>query len=309
MSLHPQLADWRDAGDFLTVQPFNRRVFYRQFGDQSASPEQTLLLLHGFPESSFSFHKIIQGMRGRFSRIIVFDMIGYGFSDKPGADYSYSLVPQADVALQVWQHLGVKGGHVVSHDMGTSVLTEIVARHVNEQLPAYFSPGLLSITFTNGSMMLSLAKLRVMQKLLLSRIGFLAGSLMGHSRFCKTVLSAHGVGLDQPQGLTQLDLDLFWQSNLEQDGQRKNHHIIRYLNDRRRYESTRWLPALATASKHLATHFCWGDADQVARVEMAREMSTKLCPDSTLTEMPGVGHFCQLGSPELWVQGVSAFYD
>ncbi len=57
-------------------------------------------------------------------------MLGYGLSDKPDHGYSYSLIEQADVALHVWRALGVKGGHVLSHDMGTSVLTELVARQI-----------------------------------------------------------------------------------------------------------------------------------------------------------------------------------
>lgn len=308
MKLSPELQAWREGGLFIVVPPLNFQVFVREFGDVNARSQKTLLLLHGYPESSFSFHKIIEGMRTTFDRIVSFDMIGYGFSDKPTHDYSYSLVPQADVALQVWDGLGVKGGHIVSHDMGTSVLTELVARHVNEQLPTAFSDGIQSITFTNGSMMLGLAKLRLMQTLLLSRWGPILSQVSGYRRFRKTVLSAHGVAQDKPHGLSERDLEFFWEGCVQNGGNRKNHHIIRYLNDRKRYEHTRWLPALGIASQSLPTHFCWGDADQVARIEMAYEMSSNLCPQSTMSVMPGVGHFCQLGSPTVWVESVQAFY-
>ena len=83
-----------------------------------------------------------------FDRIILFDMAGYGLSDKPVEGFTYSLMEQADLALQVWQHLGVKGGHLLAHDMGDSVATELVARHVSNLLPAWFAAGFQSFTFT-----------------------------------------------------------------------------------------------------------------------------------------------------------------
>ena len=91
-----------------------------------------------------------------------------------------------------------------------------------------------------------------------------------------------------------------------QDGQQKNHLLIRYLNDRKRFEKTRWLPSLGKVQEPI--HLCWGDADAVARVEMAHYLKKHVCPQATLTLMPGVGHFCQLSDPDIWVQSVSAFY-
>jgi hypothetical protein len=60
----------------------------------------------------------------------------------------------------------VTRGHVVAHDYGTSVATELCARAVRGALPFRIS----SVTFCNSSMMLELAKLRVTQKLLRNRI-------------------------------------------------------------------------------------------------------------------------------------------
>lgn len=301
--MNAELIAWGEAADKITVPPFGYQVFYKELGDSSASAEQTLLLIHGFPESSFSFHKVVDGLLGHFKRVVLLDMLGYGFSDKPESDYSYSLVPQADVVLAVWQHLGIKGGHILSHDMGTSVLTEIVARHVNQQLPAWFNLGIQSLTFTNGSMALEFANLRLMQKLLLNKkIGPVISRAARYSLFRKTIMSANGAPIDES------DIESLWQNCLMQDGHKKNHHIIRYLNDRKRYEKTRWLPALAIASNTVPTHICWGTADNVASVAMAQYLKEDICPNATLTLMPNVGHFCQITSPELWLKSVLEFY-
>jgi pimeloyl-ACP methyl ester carboxylesterase len=78
------------------------------------------------------------------------------------------------------------------------------------------------------------------------------------------------------------------------------------LTDRKRFEKTRWLPALAQTT--LPIHLCWGDDDAVARVEMAHYLKENVCKNATLTIMHGLGHFCQLDNPEKWVENVTTFY-
>ena len=299
--LLPELQAWKEEGHYLTATLFDHQVFYKEYGNVNAKPEQTLLLLHGFPESSYSYHKVIDGLTEMFERVIVFDMIGYGLSDKPEVNYGYSLMEQADIALQVWKKLGVKGGHLLSHDMGDSVATELIARHVSSILPAWFSVGFQSFTFTNGSMVLDLADLRVTQKLLLSRYGKSMGFISTYKILKHQVNSAHG-----NNKLSEKDIELLWNNAQQQNGHKKTYLTIKYLNDRKKFEKTRWLPSLKLVK--LPIHLCWGEADAVARVEMAHYLKEHICKDAELTLMPNVGHFCQLGSPEIWLESVGAFY-
>lgn len=296
-----QLNNWKNAGEFITYGPFQHQMFVKQLGNAQASVDKTLLLIHGFPESSYSYHAVVKGLLQHFERIILFDMLGYGWSDKPTENYTYSLFEQADTAFTVWKHFGIKGGHILAHDMGDSVTTEIVARHENGLLPAWFSEGIQSVTFTNGSMVLELAKLRITQKILLSSYGHLLKNVLSFKLFNQQIRSAHG-----NENLSAEDIQLLWEANTLQDGQRKTYLTIKYLNDRKRFEKTRWLPALAQTQ--LPLHLCWGDEDAVARVEMAYYLKEKVCPQATLTIMKGLGHFCQLGSPEKWLSHVLAFY-
>lgn len=299
--MHAELKAWESGGSYVELPPFGHRLFCMDVGDAAASPDDTLLLLHGFPESSFSFHKVLDGLRQRFARVVLFDMVGYGLSDKPTRDYGYSLFEQADAALAVWQHLGVRGGHLLGHDMGDSVATELVARHVNGTLPGGFSEGFKSFTFTNGSMVLEHADFRIMQKLLLTRWGPMFSRLSNFHTFRQQVTSAQGT-----DALQAKDIELLWENCRLQDGHRMNHLLIKYLFDRRRFEKTRWLPSLAKVKKPI--HLCWGEADAVARVAMAHHLKEKVCPQAMMTLMPGVGHFCQLSDPEDWLKGVLGFY-
>ncbi len=296
-----ELSKWESGGRYLQASLFGNRIFCREYGSPNAAPENTLLLIHGFPESSYSWHKIVEGMSALFERVVLFDLMGYGFSDKPTENFTYSLFEQADVALQVWQQLGVRGGHLLAHDMGDSVATELIARHVSGMLPAGFSAGFQSFTFTNGSMVLEMAQLRLGQKALLSRLGPIVSKLSNAKTFKQQALSAHG-----NDRLRQKDVDLMWESCQLQDGHLKNHLFIKYLNDRRRFEKTRWLPSLGLVREPI--HLCWGDADEVASVKMARFLKAEVCTSATLTVMPEVGHFCQISDSEIWVDSVSGFY-
>lgn len=299
--MSPQLINWKNTGEYISYGSFQHQLFVKQIGDPTASSDKTLLLIHGFPESSYSFHLVVNGLLEIFDRIILFDMLGYGLSDKPTTNYTYSLFEQADTVFQVWKHFGIKGGHLLSHDMGDSVATEIVARHENDLLPRWFSDGLKSLTFTNGSMVLELARLRITQKILLSDYGKILRNLTTFKLFNQQVRSAHG-----NKNLSTEEIQTLWEGNTLQDGHRKTYLTIKYLNDRKRFEKTRWLPALSQTK--LPIHICWGDEDAVAKVEMAYYLKENICPNSTLTIMKGLGHFCQLGSPEKWIGYVSSFY-
>jgi len=55
------------------------RLFYREAGDPS---KPTMVLLHGFPSSSYQYHDLIPRLADRF-HVIAPDYPGMGFSDAP----------------------------------------------------------------------------------------------------------------------------------------------------------------------------------------------------------------------------------
>src|ERR1700686_4541718 len=64
---------------FKTADVVGLRVFYREAGDPSMP---TIVLLHGFPSSSYEFHDLIPRLADRF-HVIAPDYPGMGFSDAP----------------------------------------------------------------------------------------------------------------------------------------------------------------------------------------------------------------------------------
>ena len=67
---------WLTGGRFLTFA--DHKIFYRTEG----TGEETLLFLHGFPTSSWDWHKMWSLLAPSY-RLIAPDFLGYGFSDKP----------------------------------------------------------------------------------------------------------------------------------------------------------------------------------------------------------------------------------
>src|SRR6187200_2182312 len=64
------------------------RVFYRAAGDPSAP---VVLLLHGFPASSFMFRELIPRLADEY-RVIAPDLPGFGFTQVPSErNYEYSF--------------------------------------------------------------------------------------------------------------------------------------------------------------------------------------------------------------------------
>src|SRR5580692_7341340 len=72
------------------------KVFYREAGPADAP---VLLLLHGFPTSSFQFRHLIPRLADRY-RVIAPDLPGFGFTEIPAArHYKYSFDALATTML------------------------------------------------------------------------------------------------------------------------------------------------------------------------------------------------------------------
>ena len=291
---------WHDAGARLTWPLGACDIFYRDIGEAGAAPERTLLLIHGYPESSFSYHKVVARLGERFDRIVLIDFPGFGLSDKPER-LTYSLMEQADALLFAWRELGVRGGHALSHDMGDSVLTELTARSVQDLLPGWFDAGLQSLTFTNGNMVMEKAALVPMQKLLRNHtLGPLLNRFTRYTTFKGQVERANGAPIDED------DIERLWRINALQDGHLLTWKIIRYLDERDRFQNPRWLRALSRFER--PAHICWGAADAVAPQRVAQHLKDEVLPGARLTLMADVGHFCQLQAPQAWCEAVLSFY-
>jgi pimeloyl-ACP methyl ester carboxylesterase len=286
----PEIQAWRAGGRDLTV--LGRRVFARMDGTEDGAP---VLYLHGFPTSSYDLAPALPLLaRGR--RVVCHDHLGFGLSEKP-TDYSYSLVEQAEVALAVWRSFGVDRGHVVAHDYGTSVATELCARAVRDVLPFK----LLSVTFCNGSMMLELAKLRVTQRLLRNK---LTGPAFARLASRRTFVSQLQRIFAKPDAVSAQELDLHWWLTSHGGGTLRLPQISCYIDERARFHE-RWigsLPRLAKAG--VRVNLVWGMRDPIAVSDIATRVAA--LAGAQVRWLDQLGHYPMLEDPTAWAAAVEA---
>ena len=105
-NLSAQTAPLRTAGaefampltSIRKVEADGVQVFYRAAGDPSAP---VVLLLHGFPASSFMFRELIPRLADRY-RVIAPDLPGFGFTEVPAErkyTYSFDAIGRDDRSL------------------------------------------------------------------------------------------------------------------------------------------------------------------------------------------------------------------
>lgn len=284
------LADWRQRG--RTVEVGGHRVFVVD-ADVAESVGDPLVVLHGFPTSSLDFYRVLPLLSQR--RVVLHDHLGFGFSEKP-ENYSYSLLEQAEVALQVWADLGLQSVHLLGHDYGTSVATEILARRERGGTPVE----LRSVTLSNGSMLLHLARLRASQRLLRSPLGPVFQRLVRRGYFKRVM---RRLWADRKRA-HDLDLEAMWAAIRENDGHLRAAQISSYLGERRRFQE-RWIGALRRLEVPL--HLLWGRLDPVAVPAVAEALKSEASRASL--EWLELGHYPMLEAPGVYAKGVAAFLD
>ncbi|PQJ77826.1 alpha/beta fold hydrolase [Polaribacter porphyrae] len=275
--------DWKNKGKFVSV--FNRNIFVIDEG----SSEETLVILHGYPTSSFDYHKVLTELSKKY-RVIIHDHLGFGFSDKP-LDYSYSLIEQADVALQLWQQLGLKKVTLLAHDYGTSVATEIIARHYKKQINLQID----ELILCNGSIHIEHSKLRLIQKLLKNKTtGKFVASLTNFPIFKKNMRNIY---FDKTR-VSDQELKEMWFQLENNEGRKVIHQLTNYINERY-YFWHRWVGALKETN--IPTKIIWAKNDPIAVPKIAKLLSDEI-KNNQLIWIENCGHFLMLEKPEKWLQ-------
>lgn len=280
---------WLAQGRRIDVD--GRRLFVYERGQGAP-----VLFLHGFPTCSYDWRGIIDRLSDPY-RCIAPDFPGYGISDKPAA-YSYSLFQQTDAIEGLARVLGVTEAHVVSHDVGTSVHTELLAREHEEELPFR----ILSSTFLNGSMLQGLATITAFQKMLSAN-----ETLPQAMAVCAQIEGMYIPGLKsvmkKPQCLAPDDETVLSETLAYQDGNRRLPALAVYMRERYLHLD-RWIGALRTA--RAPVQFIWADGDPVANIELGRALHREV-PNAGYTELTGLGHFLLMEDPAAVAAGITEF--
>lgn len=271
--------EWRARGRHVAFG--THRVFCVDSapGDRT---RPTLVLIHGFPTSSWDFVKVWPALAERF-RVVAPDMLGFGFTSKPRR-HAYSIMEQADLFDAVLAQHHVGRHHVLAHDYGDTVAQELLARDAERP------PRLLSVCFLNGGLFPETHRARVTQKLLAGPLGPLMSRLSNRDTLARSFKAIFGP--DTPP--SREEMDGFWQLVAHDGGNLIFHELIAYMADRRRHRE-RWVRALQDARCPLAV--IDGALDPVSGAHMVARWR-EVVGRGYVVELPRIGHYPQVEAPD-----------
>ncbi|BBY02808.1 alpha/beta fold hydrolase [Mycobacterium seoulense] len=101
---------------YATVE--GHRLFFRQAGDPNAP---ALVLLHGFPTSSYMFRHLLPTLADRY-HVIAPDYLGFGLSDAPSVqEFDYTFDALTDLAAGLLRTLGIARYAIYVQDYGAPI--------------------------------------------------------------------------------------------------------------------------------------------------------------------------------------------
>ncbi|HVJ95929.1 MAG TPA: alpha/beta fold hydrolase, partial [Acidimicrobiia bacterium] len=147
--------DWAARGrtiDWADSDGNTNEIFVLDQPATADAGNDPLLVLHGFPTSSYDWAHVLPRLAAE-RRVILLDFLGFGLSSKP--DLRYSMRLQADVAEAVAADLGLTSVAMITHDMGNTVGGELLRRSLEGTLKFEITRRVL----TNGSIYIEMAQL------------------------------------------------------------------------------------------------------------------------------------------------------
>ncbi len=280
------LERWRAEGRFL--EHAGHRVFVHDSGPPG---EDGVLVLHGFPSSSHDWAGVVPRLPQQ-TRVLAFDLLGYGLSDKP-VDGPFSLFAQADLAEAVAHACGLRRCLLVSHDVGQTVAAELMARQEEGRLGLEIRHAIV----TNGSTLVDLARLTPGQEALLALPDRPLEEPIPLEGFRAALLGT----FSKEHPASDADLDCMLASIRENGGDRLVPRLIRYVEERRA-NLARWTDGLTRFSKPLSVF--WGEQDPIAVPAIARRIC-ELRPATDLHLWPDVGHWPSIEVPERMARAIA----
>jgi pimeloyl-ACP methyl ester carboxylesterase len=264
---------WEQGGERVEFR--GHRIFVRR----RPGDGPPLLLLHGFPSSSYDFRALLDALPGRAAT--AFDYLGFGLSDKP-REHDYTLTWQADLAEQLAPDEPVV---VVAHDIGTSVATELMARDIEGEA----NVNIAAIVLLNGSILQDVASPTLGQRILASPLGPAFARLMSERGF----RTQFGRIFSEAHPLTAEEAADQWSLIARANGNRVLPKTIAYMDERRRL-AERWHGAVRDWRGDLS--LVWGMSDPVATPAVLNGLRD-LRPHARVEELPDVGHYPQIEDP------------
>ncbi len=281
-----------------------------------------VLLIHGWPESWYSWRHQIRALADAGYHVVAPDMRGYGGTDKPKEQDAYNIEQLSADVVGVVDAMGEEQAYLVGHDWGAAVCWDVVRRYpnrfkalVNMSVPlgargsAPTTQVLKSIYGDNFFYMLYFQQPGVAEvefdadpRGILSRLYASPDTPRAEPELIDPKMSAGGwiprLGepLEQPAWLSEDDLDYFV-------NEFENNGFVGGINYYRNLDNNWALTEnIGDSDITMPVMFLAGEEDTVIRGATADELTASIgrwCKDLRgVTLLPGIGHWLQQEDPE-----------
>ncbi len=273
------LKNWKDSGAYFEYKD-NYQIFHIESG-----VGEPLILVHGFPTSSWDWCKIWDSLVEKYS-VYALDMMGYGFSSKP-MNFKYSIAAQVDLWETFLREKKLSSFHILAHDYGDTVVQEMLARF--KENPRY-EFDIKSVCFLNGGMFPETNFPTITQKLLLTPFGVILKHFMGRNTLAKNFKKIFGKNT-QP---SDQEIDEFWEVVDYNDGKNVIPKLIKYLTERDTHK-IRWRESIQYTD--MPKRLIDGGIDPISGKHMA-EFYKEIVPNADVVVLEDIGHYPQVEAPE-----------
>jgi pimeloyl-ACP methyl ester carboxylesterase len=246
-----------------------------------------VLLLHGWPQTSLSWSRVMAPLASSGMLVVAVDQRGYSPGARPQDVSAYATEHLVSDALGVLDALGWESAHVVGHDWGAIVAWELAARH-----PAHVR----SLTALSVPHPRAFAHALSTDDVQRSKSAYLQFFRADPAKAAQVLLA------DDASALRQVYGDDVHHHDIEQ-------YVEHFSEEGALEASLRWYAAMGrmdTPDVHVPTTYLWG-VDDIAIGEVAAHGCAQFCTGPyELRALEGRGHWLPDQDPDAVVDAILA---
>jgi epoxide hydrolase 4 len=253
----------------------------------AAGPENgpIVILLHGFPEFWYGWHRQIDPLAAAGFRVIVPDQRGYNKSSKPSGVRSYALTKLVSDVIAMADQLGRERIFLAGHDWGAAVAWGVALLHPNRVAKL----AILNVphpSVMRRYLMKNRHQRRKSWYMFFFQLPYLPEAFLSASNFRRSVASLAG---SSRRGTFSDDDLAQYRAAWSQPGALTG--MINWYRAAFRYRTT-----FPDRTVRIPTRILWGIRDRFLMAEMAQE-SLRYCAHAELIPFPEATHWLQHEEP------------
>ena len=254
---------------------------------------EPVVLIHGTPSSSYIWRAVVPKLGSRGYRVYLFDLLGYGLSERPwNPTVDTSVSGQVPILEGLIEHWGLDRVHVVAHDIGGAIAQRF----------AIFSPrAVKSLTLIDTVSFDSWPSKRTEEQMKAGLDVLVKKPDEEHrAHFRNWILST----VHDQARLRSESLDTFvdYISGPVGQGSFFQHQVSHYD-----HKHTSELNSRLSDLGNLPVQIIWGENDAWQLVDWAHKLHTAI-PGSSLHVLAECGHFAMEDKPDAITELLTTFF-